>query len=265
MNFHLLDTSKVFELTNSSAAGLTAQSAEERLLEFGANELEEKKKKPGWLLFINQFKDFMILVLVGAAVISGIAGDITDTIIILVIVLINAIVGFVQEYRAEKAMEALKKLAVTQAHVLRSGHPVTIPAAGLVPGDIVLLEAGNAVPGDLRLIETHSLRIDESALTGESVPADKTEQVLKGDEIQIGDRLNMAYKSTSVTNGRAKGIVVATGMNTEIGHIARMLQQSEPMTPLQERMGDFGKTLSYLILFICVLLFGVGLLRGEEP
>ena len=186
MNFHLLDTDKVFELTNSSITGLTEQSAKERLSEFGANELEEKKKKPAWLLFINQFKDFMILVLVAAAVISGIAGDITDTVIILVIVLINAIVGFVQEYRAEKAMAALKKMAAMQANVLRNDHTVTIHAAELVPGDIVLLEAGNAVPADLRLIETHSLRIDESALTGESVSADKTQQVLEGKDLNWG-------------------------------------------------------------------------------
>ncbi|WP_018617456.1 cation-translocating P-type ATPase [Segetibacter koreensis] len=265
MNFHLLDINKVFELTNSSVSGLSTETAEERLLEFGANELEEKKKKPAWLLFINQFKDFMILVLIAAAIISGIAGDVTDTIIILVIVLLNAVVGFVQEYRAEKAMEALKKMAAIQAHVLRNGHPATIPSAQLVPGDIVLLEAGNAVPADLRLIETHSLRIDESALTGESVPADKAEQILEGKDLPIGDRLNMAYKSTLVTNGRARGIVVAPGMNTEIGLIARMLQQDEAVTPLQKRMGDFGKRLSYLILFICILLFAVGLLRGEEP
>lgn len=265
MNFHLLTPDKIFELTGSSAGGLTAQTAEEKLSEFGPNELLEKKKKPAWLLFLNQFKDFMIVVLIIAAVISGIAGDITDTIIILVIVVLNAIVGFIQEYRAEKAMEALKKMAAVQAHVMRNGMTITIPSGELVPGDIVLLEAGNAVPADLRLIETHSLRIDESALTGESVPTDKTEQVLKDAELPLGDRFNLAYKSTLVTNGRAKGVVVATGMNTEIGHIAQMLQQKETITPLQKRMADFGKKLSYLILLICLLLFVVGLLRGEEP
>lgn len=265
MAFHNLDIEKVFEVTLSSANGLTTQTAEAKLAEFGPNELEEKKKKPAWLLFLNQFKDFMILVLIAAAVISGLAGDVTDTVIILVIVLLNAIVGFVQEYRAEKAMEALKKMAMMQAHVMRNGQTVTIPSSQLVPGDLVLLEAGNAVPADLRLIETHSLRIDESALTGESFSAEKNEQVLEEKELSIGDRFNIAYKSTLVTNGRARGIVVATGMNTEIGAIARMLQQEETVTPLQKRMGDFGKKLSYLILLICVLLFGAGLLRGEEP
>ncbi len=235
------------------------------LAEFGLNELQEKKKKPAWLLFLAQFSDFMILVLLAAAIIAGIAGDITDTIIILIIVVLNAIVGFVQEYKAEKAMEALKKIAAFQAQVIRNGETFTISAAELVPGDLVLLEAGNVVPADIRLIETHSLRIDEAALTGESVPAEKTDKVLTEEDLPIGDRLNLAFKSTLITNGRAKGIVIATGMLTEIGLIAKMLQQAESVTPLQKRMSDFGKKLSYIILLICVLLFVVGLLRGEKP
>ncbi|MBC7828950.1 MAG: cation-translocating P-type ATPase [Chitinophagaceae bacterium] len=265
MNFHQLNIEKVFELTGSSPAGLTAETAKSKLEEFGPNILEGKKKKPLWLFFINQFKDFMILVLIGAAVISGVVGELTDTIIILVIVLLNAIVGFVQEYRAEKAIEALKKMAALNAQVVRDGSSFTIESENLVPGDLVLLEAGNVAPADIRLIEAHSLRIDESALTGESVPADKTDQPLAEEDLSLGDRFNMVYKSTLITNGRAKGIVVATGMKTEIGKIAQMLQQNETVTPLQKRMGDFGKKLSYLILFICALLFGVGLLRNEEP
>lgn len=265
MNWHTLDIEKVMEQTGSSSEGLTTESAARKLAEYGPNELQEKKKKPAWMLFLAQFKDFMILVLVAAAVVSGIVGDVTDTIIILVIVLLNAIVGFVQEYRAEKAMEALKKIAALQAQVIRNGKTTTIASSELAPGDLVLLEAGNAVPADIRLTETHSLTINESALTGESVPAEKSEKTLTEEDIPTGDRLNMAYKSTLVTNGRGKGIVIATGMKTEIGLIAGMLQQDEAATPLQKRMADFGRKLSYIILFICLLLFAVGLLRGEKP
>ncbi len=265
MNWHHLPADEVIELTGSSTNGLDSDSAALKLAEYGPNELQEKKKKPAWVLFLQQFKDFMILVLIAAAVIAGIAGDLTDTIIIMVIVLLNAIVGFVQEYRAEKAMEALKKIAALQAQVLRNGKPLALPSAELVPGDLVLLEAGNVVPADLRFIETFSLQIDESALTGESVPAEKTEKRMDEIDLSIGDRLNMGFKSTLVTNGRAKGIVIATGMQTEIGLIARMLQEDEVATPLQKRMADFGRKLSYIILFICLLLFVIGLLRGEKP
>ena len=265
MNWHHLEATEVIEVTGSSPDGLSNEKAQLQLAEYGPNELLVKKKKPAWVLFLHQFKDFMILVLIAAAIIAGIAGDLTDTIIIMVIVLLNAVVGFVQEYRAEKAMEALKKIAAFQAQVLRNGKPVTLPSAELVPGDLVLLEAGNVVPADLRFIETFSLKIDESALTGESVPAEKTEQRMKEVDLSLGDRLNMGFKSTLVTNGRAKGIVIATGMHTEIGLIARMLQEDEAATPLQKRMADFGRKLSYIILFICLLLFGIGLLRGEEP
>jgi Ca2+-transporting ATPase len=265
MNWHHLPTNEILEVTGSSTDGLSNETVELKLAEYGPNELQVKKKKPAWVLFLLQFKDFMIIVLMAAAVIAGIAGDLTDTIIIMVIVLLNAVVGFVQEYRAEKAMEALKKIAAFQAQVLRSGQPVLIPSAELVPGDLVLLEAGNVVPADLRLIETFSLKIDESALTGESVPSEKTERKMEEVDLPLGDRLNMGFKSTLVTNGRAKGIVIATGMQTEIGLIARMLQEDEAATPLQKRMADFGRKLSYIILFICLLLFGIGLLRGEEP
>ena len=236
-----------------------------RLARYGNNELEEKEKKPAWHLFLNQFKDFMIVVLMLAAIISGIAGDLTDTIIILIIVVLNAVVGFIQEYRAEKAMDALKKMASLQAVVLRDGNSLKVTSALLVPGDVVLLEAGNAIPADLRLIETYGLRIDESALTGESVSVDKDTEELTEENLSLGDRINLAYKGTMITNGRGKGLVVSTGMNTEIGKIARMLQANDPTTPLQKRMTDFGKKLSYIILFICALLFGIGMLRGEDP
>ncbi len=260
-----LTNEEVFSSAASSPNGLTAEEVRRRLEKFGLNELEVKKRKTPLTIFLNQFKDFMIVVLLAAAIVAGIAGDVTDTIIIGVIVLLNAIVGFVQENKAEEAMEALKKISALQAHVLRDEQVQTIPSSDLVPGDLVLLEAGNVVPADLRLVEAFSLRINESALTGESVPAEKSSNVLEKGELPVGDRLNMAYKSTLVTNGRAKGVVIGTGMKTEIGAIASMLQQPEETTPLQKRMADFGRKLSYLVIVICVLFFGVGYLRGEEP
>lgn len=265
MNWWQLDTSQIIKDLDTSAEGLTADGARKKLADAGSNELVEKKRKPPLTIFLNQFKDFMILVLLAAAIVAGIAGDLTDTIIIVVIVVLNAIVGFVQENKAEEAMEALKKISALQAHVKRDGEIITIPSSEIVPGDVVQLEAGNVVPADVRLIEAHSLRINESALTGESVPAEKSDKILEEDDLPLGDRLNMAYKSTLVTNGRATGVVVATGMSTEIGSIAKMLQQGEEATPLQRRMADFGRKLSYLVLLICAMFFTVGYLMDEEP
>lgn len=265
MNWWQLETSEIIQKTDSSDAGLTDAAVQSKRTTFGPNELLEKKRKTGWQIFLNQFKDFMILVLLAAAVVSGIAGDATDTLIIAIIVILNAVVGFVQENKAERAMEALKKISALQAHVRRNGKVTTIPASELVPGDIVELESGNVVPADVRLMEAHGLKINESALTGESVPAEKNDKVIPQQDLSLGDRLNMAYKSTLVANGRAKGIVIATGMSTEIGSIAKMLEQTEEITPLQRRMADFGKKLSYLVLLICVLFFVTGYLMGEEP
>lgn len=261
--FHTLSASQTLKNLATGETGLSAQEATARLLKYGPNELQEKARKSALVIFFSQFKDFMILVLMAAAIISGIVGDLSDTIIILVIVVLNAVVGFVQEYRAEKSMEALKKMAALQSQVMRDGKQQTIDSVQLVPGDLVLLEAGNIIPADLRFIEIHSFRVNESALTGESVPVDKITQELKQDDLPLGDRLNMGYKSTLISNGRAKGVVVATGMQTEIGRIASMLQQKESVTPLQKRMADFSRKLSYLVLLICAVLFVAGILRGE--
>ena len=263
MNWYNLDISKVFALTGSSPGGLSSSLVEQRIVEYGLNELLEKKKKPVWLLFLKQFNDFMILLLIVAAIISGLIGDIGDTIVILVIVLLNAVIGFVQEYRAGKAMDELKKLSTPHVEVLRNGVPVLLSSVNLVPGDVVMLEAGTLLPADLRLVQTNSLFIDESSLTGESVPVNKISGTLTESDLPLGDRFNMAYKGTLITNGRGRGIVIATGMSTEIGQIARMLQTEEVITPLQKRMADFGKKLSYLVLVICAVLFLTGLLRGE--
>jgi Ca2+-transporting ATPase len=179
--------------------------------------------------------------------------------------LLNAIVGFIQEYRAEQAIDALKKMAAPQTTVKRNGNISSLPSEELVPGDIVLLEAGSLIPADMRLFEAHALRVEESSLTGESVPVDKITSSVQEADVPLGDRLNMVYKGTQVINGRGSGIVVVTGMNTEMGRIAELLQEKESVTPLQKRMNDFGKKLSIIILIICVVLFGMGLLRGEEP
>jgi len=264
MKWFSFNIAKTFEQAQTSGNGLSSTEAKKRLSQYGQNALLEKKKVPAWKLFLNQFNNFMILVLMAAAIISGFVGDLTDTIIILIIVLLNATVGFVQEYRAEKAMEALKKMAALQALVNRDSKPVLLPSSELVPGDVVFLEAGNSIPADVRLIETHSIRINESALTGESVGSDKISDKIDDLSASLGDRINMAYKGTTVTNGRGKGVVVATGMETEIGKIAKLLQAESNDTPLQKRMADFSKKLSYIILLICLILFGVGLLKGED-
>ncbi|MFN0175967.1 MAG: cation-translocating P-type ATPase [Saprospiraceae bacterium] len=265
MNWHLIDSEEVIKKIDSHPDGLSTSQAEERLKAHGPNELLEKKKKPLWLLFLLQFKDVMILILIAAAVVSGLVGDLTDTIVILIIVLLNAVIGFVQEYRAGKAMEALKKMSAQSATVIREGTPVQIDASALVPGDIVALEAGNMVPADIRLLKSHSLHIEEASLTGESNAVEKQTAGLEGEHLPIGDRTNMAYKSTLATAGRGHGVVVATGMKTEIGRIAEMLQEDESQTPLQKRLADFGKKLSLAVLAICVVLYVTGLLRGEEP
>ena len=266
MSWHLKDISTVIEELGCSIQGLSLTEAEKRLQKYGPNELKEKKKKTPFIMFLDQFKDFMILVLIAAAIVSGIIGEPSDTIAIIVIVVLNAVIGFVQEYRAEKAMAALKSMAAPSATVLRDGSPVNIPASQLVPGDIVLLEAGNIVPADLRLIESVQLKIEEAALTGESVPVEKHTKPLHDEHLPIGDRKNMAYKGTFVTYGRGKGIVVATGMDTELGRIATMLQEEEEVkTPLQKRLASFGKKLAIAVLAICAIVFGIGVLRGEDP
>ncbi len=218
------------------------------------------------MMFLDQFRDFMIVVLIIAAIISGVIGEATDTIAIIVIVVLNAVIGFVQEYRAEKAMELLKKMSAQTALVLRDGELAHLPAAQLVPGDIVILEAGNIVPADLRLIEAAQLKIEEASLTGESLPVEKQVDPLGDAHLPLGDRSNMAYKGTIVTYGRGRGVIVATGMATELGKIATLLQdEDEVKTPLQKRLAAFGKRLALAILAICIIIFIVGLLRGEAP
>jgi len=264
MNWHRLSISEVFEILGTDAQGLSAADAEKKLLHIGLNQLQEGKKKTITGILLAQFKDVMILILLAAAIISGFIGDITDTIVILVIVILNAIIGFIQEYRAEKAMQALKQMAITEAKVLRDATTTWLPATELVPGDIVMLEAGNAVPADIRIIESINIKIEEAALTGESQAVDKITFPLEADNLPIGDRKNIAFKGTFVTYGRGTGIVIATGMQTELGRIAKMLQEEDVLTPLQQRMASFGKKLSVLVLFLCIVFFVAGWLRGED-
>lgn len=266
MQWHQKSIGDVFEELKTSANGISSPEAAVRFGEWGPNALKEKKKRLLFIMFLDQFKDVMILVLIAAAVIAGFIGELSDASAIVVIVLVNAVIGFVQEFRAEKAMEALKKMAGSSAVILRNGSPVTVPVTKIVPGDIVLLEAGRIVPADMRITETASLTIDEAALTGESVPVNKRPDVLHDADLSIGDRKNMSYKGTIVTYGRGMGVVTSTGMNTEFGKIATLLQEAEEVkTPLQKRLAAFGQKLALAVLSICTIVFVAGIIRGEGP
>jgi len=256
----------VSELRTDPGAGLTAAEAASRLRAIGPNELPEGPPLRPGRIFLSQFATTMVAVLFAAAVVSALLGDLVDTVAIAAIVLLNALLGFLQEYRAEKAMAALSRLAAPVARVRRDGSVRAIPARELVPGDVLLLEAGDRVPADARLVEGHSLRTDESALTGESTPVEKSPDPLPDPDLPIADRRNSLYLGTIVVHGRATAVATGTGRNTELGRIARMLSEvrREP-TPLQRRMSDLGRNLALLALGIVALLFGMGLLRGEDP
>ena len=262
-DWHLLTPANTLENLKTSPHGLTSEEASRRLAQHGYNQMEEQKRKSWWRMVLDQLSDFMILVLVAASVISGLLGDLTDTFIILAIIVLNTIMGFVQEYRAEKAMEALKKMTSPASKVMRDGQMLTISSTELVPGDKVILEAGDIIPADLRLHETHQLKVDESALTGESHNTDKQTDALAPGDYPLGDRVNLAYKGTNITSGRGSGFVTATGMGTELGNIAKMIQGEDTVTPLQKRLAAFGKRLAIGIIFICIIVFVMGLLRGE--
>jgi Ca2+-transporting ATPase len=265
MQWHQKETNEVIKELGSSLQGLAPAEAEKRLGEYGPNELIEKKRKTPVVMFLGQFRDFMILVLIAAALISGLIGELSDTIAIIVIVALNDAIGFIQEYRAERAMTALKRMAAPYATAMRNGMPETISASELVPGDIVMLEAGKVVPADMRLTEAEHFRAEEAALTGESAPVEKNIRALQDEDLPLGDRMNMAYKGTFVTSGRVTGVVVETGMGTELGRIAAMLQEEEEVkTPLQKRLAAFGRKLAVAILAICAIVFGIGVMRGEQ-
>ena len=260
---------QVLSSVQSTKEGLTSAQVKERLEKYGPNALQAGEKTTILQKFINQFKDFMIIVLLAAAVISFFAHegapDPTDAIVILAVVILNAIVGVIQESKAEEAIEALQKMASPVATVLRDGEHLHVKGEEIVVGDIVILEAGDVVPADMRLLEVNTIKIEEAALTGESVPVEKDLVIPEGEDVGIGDRSNMAFASTNVTYGRALGVVTSTGMDTEVGKIAHMLANTEESkTPLQENQDALGKWLTIMILVIAVIIFGIGLLRGYE-
>lgn len=262
--WHTLETGKIFSQLNSSRSGLSQKEAEKRLADSGPNILPDKKSRSLTVMFFSQFADFMIIVLLVAALISGFIGEPQDTIAILVIILLNSIIGAVQEYRAERAMAVLRQMSAPDAHVLRDAKAVTLAASDLVPGDVVILDAGNIIPADLRLLSLEELQVDESALTGESHPVNKNIQSLNESNLAVADRKNMVFKNSLITRGRGKGIVVATAMDTEIGRIAELLQTEKGVkTPLQKRLKRFGRYLALSVLAICLIVFIAGLLQGQ--
>ncbi len=258
------------ELQTDLKNGLSEEQVVQKREKYGLNELQAAKKKTLLQRFIDQFKDFSIIVLIIAAIVSGIVGisegeGITDTIIILIVVIVNAIIGVAQETKAEKSLEALQKLSDHVAKVIRGNQIQVVASKELVPGDIVVLDTGDYIPADLRIIEAINLKSQESSLTGESVPVEKSEKSIKDPETGIGDRINMLFSSSLVTYGRGKGIVVETGMNTEVGKIAGMINQTEKQeTPLQQKLNALGKTLGIVAIAICVIIFIIGLIQGKE-
>lgn len=253
------------ELSTSLSKGLDDKEAAERLERYGYNEIEQKKRKTIFQMYIDQFKDFMIIILIIAAVISGLLGELTDAVVILMIVILNAVLGVVQENKAEESLAALKRMAAPNAKVLRGSRHDIIPARMLVPGDIVILETGDLVPADIRITKALNLKIQEAALTGESVPVEKDESPLSRKNVPLGDRVNMGYSGSLVTYGRGEGIVVGTGMDTEVGKIAKMIQSVEEVeTPLKKRLQILGKVLGIAALAICAVIFIVGVAYGKE-
>lgn len=253
------------ELDVDEKNGLSSTEALRRLEKYGKNKLETKKKKTLFKQFLSQLKDVMIYILIIAAIISAFLGEISDALIILLVIIINAVIGVIQESKAEKALDALKELSTPKALVKRDGSLKEILSEDIVPGDIVIIDAGRYIPGDLRLIDTANLKIEESAFTGESVPSEKDASFLPDKEVPIGDQNNMAFMSTLATYGRGVGVVVGTGMNTEIGKIAKMIEQEEnDETPLQKKLSELGKILGFLAVGICILIFIISFFQGRD-
>lgn len=258
------------ELQTNIKEGLTEEQVKANYEKYGMNELKQKKKKSLFVKFLEQFKDFMIIVLIIAAIVSGAVGiaegeGITDTIIILIVVVLNAIIGVVQESKAEKSLEALQKLSAHSSKVVRNGKVTVVQSRELVPGDVVVLDTGDYVPADLRIVESANLKSQEASLTGESVPVDKNTETIDDEKVSLGDRTNMLFSSSLITYGRGKGIVVETGMNTEVGKIAKIISDTEGAeTPLQTKLNKLGKTLGIAALAICVVIFIIGIAYGKD-
>ncbi len=263
--WHALSAEEVLEHLKVRENGLTGAEAAERMAQYGPNKLTEKPRPSFMKMLLEQFNDFIVILLIVAAIISALLGEWIDASAILLIVILNAVLGLVQERRADEALAALQKMAAPEAHVMRDGKRVTVPARELVPGDIVFLESGNHVPADLRLLEAVNLQIEEAALTGESLPVNKNASMKLEQNIPLGDRRNTVFMSTTVTYGRGRGVVVGTGMRSQIGLIAKMLEGVDTEeTPLQKKLDQLGKTLGWGALAICALVFIVAVLRNTD-
>ncbi len=268
--WHALTIEDALQTLGSDAEqGLSAAEAARRIKQYGYNELQERPGTPLWRRILDQLGDFIVLILIGAAVISALLGDWIEAVVIMAIVVLNTTIGVVQESKAEEALEALKKMAAPEARTIRDGRHSTIPSRELVPGDIVVLDAGNIIPADVRLLESINLKVEEASLTGESLPVNKRAALTLPSDAGLGDRQNSAYMSTMVSYGRGTGLVVGTGMGTEIGHIAEMIQSvEEEETPLQRKLNELGKTLGIACLAVCFIVFAVGMgrvLLGATP
>ena len=264
-DWYSLDSQEAFDRLDSNAAGLSTDEAKRRLERFGPNRLEERGGRPKWRILLDQFTGFLILVLIAAALISLALGDVLDTIVILAIVILNGVFGYFQEYKAEEAMAALKQMAVPLVRLKRDEQVVELSAEEIVPGDVMILETGNVIAADGRLLTAANLRVDESPLTGESEPVEKDADAVYQSERALGDRHNMLFMGTTVTMGRADVLVTETGMDTELGHIASMIQAvTDEQTPLQKRLDHLGKVLAGFAFVLVAVMFVFGMIRGES-
>lgn len=264
MQFYKLDKKEVFRFLESNENGLTSEEVNSRLNKYGLNELKKKKENKAFKILIEQINSFVVYILIAAMSISFIVKEYLDGIVIGAIIVLNTILGFFQEYKAEKAIQSLKKLESSQTLVIRNNNHMIIPSKTLVPGDIILLEAGSKIPADCYLLEAYDLKVDESILTGESVPVKKLVQVIK-DDSQIADQINMIFSSTNVVSGRAKAVVIKTAMETELGKIANIIQEEEEKeTPLQKKLSALGKTLGISVILIAIIILITGFFEGEK-
>src|SRR3989344_5750238 len=262
--WYKMSAADALKALETNAKGLRATEATSRLQKYGLNELQEAKKTPSWVLFLNQFRDILVIILIAAVIISAVLREFLEAFVILIVIVLNAIFGFVQERRAENALEALKKLSSQKARVLRDGKTEIIDSKELVPGDIIILNVGDKVPADCRVIEEFNLKVDESVLTGESVPVSKNIDTIKND-VPVAERRNMLFSGTAIVYGHCTAVAVEAGMRTEFGKIASILQQEDQAkTPLKQKLEVFGKQLSLIILGICVIIFALGLWQGKD-
>jgi Ca2+-transporting ATPase len=265
MRWYQDDTNEIFEKLKSSDSGINGCNAKERLQSYGPNKLCEEEKISRLEILLHQFTSPLIYILLVAAFITALLHEYIDTGVIMVVVILNAVIGYIQEFRAERSMRALRKMVVPKARVLRNGKEMDVNSEELVPGDIVLLSSGSKVPADLRLIKTVELKIDEAILTGESMPAEKNSEAIKEENLTPGDQKNMAFMGTIVGSGRAKGIVVETGNRTVLGRIAEQMREVTPQkTPLQTRLEGFAKLVGFIIIGFSIIVFAVGIFRGEK-